>query len=684
MSEYYSAFINQVFKQSESVFAPHPNVYYGKYPLKKQKKLNLYERFAIRLKKLLKDALIPHRKKCRTMLSRVNANHKIIEKMSDAELDKWIINVKRQLHARGLKDELICRAFATIKEVAQRELNMSHYDCQLQGGWIMMQGMIAEMETGEGKTLTATLPACCAAMANMPVHVVTVNGYLVKRDAELMRPVYERLGLSVGCVIDGMSEQERRDAYCCDIAYCTGKQLVFDYLRDRMLLKQFKTDLDYKLSSLYCGETVQKNLLLRGLSFAVVDEADSIFIDEARTPLILSYKADNDQQWELCREAIWLAGQIDDNIYYSVDEKIKQVTLTERGESYLKELSTNMRSIWQGERRSKSLVQQALSALHCYEKDVNYIVDEGEVQIIDENTGRTMPDHSWEAGLHQMIEEKEGCEQTSQNRTIARISYQNFFSRYLTLAGMTGTALEVSGELWSTYGLAVCQVPTHKPPRRIYDRTSIYYTHDEKCLAVVDEAIGQKMLNRPVLIGTRTVKDSEYISDLLHLKDCDHRVLNAKQHKLEAETIAIAGQAGNITVATNMAGRGTDIKLDAAAEAAGGLHVICCEKNDSRRIDRQLVGRSARQGDPGSCRIICSLEDDSVTRYFGKIILMLLSRRKNNEIPSGKIARPLWLANMLVKVSQRIIEYYHRQARKSMMKIDEKRESMLAFSGESE
>ena len=673
----------QLPKKDEALLAPHPNIYFGSYPLKSQKKYNFYEVAELRIRKLTRDIFKPHRKQYRSMLSRVHANHKIVEKMSDVELDKWVVNNKRQLHKKGLKDELICRAFATIKEVAQRELKMSHYDCQLQGGWVMMKGQIAEMQTGEGKTLTATLPASCAAMANMPVHVVTVNDYLVERDAELMRPVYERLGLTVGYIIDGMSVQERQCAYRCDITYCTAKQLVFDYLRDRMLLKQFKTDLDLKLSSLYSESPVQEKLLLRGLSFAVVDEADSVFIDEARTPLILSSKADS-QQEELHREAIWLARQLDNSIYYLVDGKIKQVTLTEQGESYLKELTTNMRSIWCGERRSKTLVQQALSALHCYEKDVNYFVDEGKIQIIDENTGRSMPDRSWEAGLHQMIEEKEGCEQTEQNQTIARISYQCFFSRYLKLAGMTGTADEVTDELWSTYGLAVCQVPTHKPLQRRYDGTFIYYTHEEKWQAVVDDVISQQALNRPVLIGTRTVKDSEHISELLKIKQCEHQVLNARHYKLEAEIIASAGQAGCVTVATNMAGRGTDIKLDAAAESAGGLHVICCEKNDSRRIDRQLSGRSARQGDPGSYKVICSLEDDAVVKYFGVISLMLLNYKIKRQLSVGQAVRPRWLASVLVTVSQRIIENYHRQIRKVMMKIDEKRESMLAFTGKSE
>ena len=669
----------------ELLSAPHPNVFYGQYPIKKQKKTSWFDgvrhSFVKVLLKTFKSRSCAHA----SMLKRVHANHKILASMSDAQLDKWIVDIKRQLHRKGLKEELICRAFAIIKEVANREIEMSHYDSQLIGGWVMMHGEIAEMQTGEGKTLAATLPAGCAAMANMPVHVVTVNDYLVERDAEIMRPVYERLGLTVGCVVDGMSDEQRQQAYRCNITYCTSKQVVFDYLRDRLTLKIFSTELDLKISSLYKNNhSVQDKLLLRGLSFAVVDEIDSVFIDEARTPLILSSRSENSQQEELHREAIWLARQMDNEIYYLKDVRSKQITLTPQGEDYLTELTVSMQGLWCGERRSKTLVQQALSALHCYERDVNYFVEEGEIQIIDENTGRSMPDRSWEAGLHQMIEEKEGCEQTGQNQTIARISYQKFFSRYLKLSGMTGTSLEVAGELWDIYGLSTCQVATHKPQQRRYDKTFVYYTYEEKSKAIVDEAISQQAFGRPVLIGTRTLKDSEYISKLLNSKKITHQVLNAKQHRLEAEIVESAGVSGCITVATNMAGRGTDIKLDAASEAAGGLHVICCEKNDSRRIDRQLVGRCSRQGDPGSYTVICSLEDDAVLKYFSSFTQFLQRYRNKRQLPPGSVVRPYWLASALIYIPQRVIEYYHRQIRKSMMKIDENRESMLAFTGESE
>ena len=672
------------FIQSKSVLAPHPNVFHGAYPVKKQEKTKWIDRLVQRFHRLSFSVSNTQQKSNRLMLENVNAHNEAMVCLSEVELDKYIVEIKRDLHRKGLKNEVLYRAFAIIKEVARRELKMPHYDSQLTGGWIMMQGMIAEMQTGEGKTLTATLPASCAAMSNMPVHVITVNDYLVERDANLMRPVYTRLGLSVGCVIDGMDENERQQAYRCDIAYCTSKQIVFDYLRDRMLLKQFNTKLDFKLSSLYSTNSIQDKLLLRGLSFAVVDEVDSVFIDEARTPLILSSKSDDTQQEELHREAVWLARQLENNRYYLADKKSKQVTLTKQGISYLKQLTDDMSGLWKGERRSKALVEQALCALHCYEKDINYYIDDGEIQIIDENTGRSMPDRSWEAGLHQMIEEKEGCEQTGQNQTIARISYQRFFSRYLKLSGMTGTAIEVAAELNSNYGLLTSQVATNKPCKRQNNKTFIYYTHKDKWQAAVDEAIAQQEKNRPVLIGTRTLKDSEYISGLLKNRGYVHQVLNAKNHALEAEIVDSAGRAGCITVATNMAGRGTDIKLDEAAEAAGGLHVICCEKNDSRRVDRQLIGRCARQGDPGSYNIICSIEDDAVLKHFSKASQLLSNLGSKLIAGERRQVCPRIVSTLLINLSQRLIENYHRKIRQAMMQADEKRESMLAFTGESE
>ena len=619
------------------------------------------------------------KKQWRTFTRRIAAMEKPLSKISERRLDNWILDIKKKLHNKGLTEEISARAFATIREVAGRELGMKHFDSQLIGGWVMLQGMIAEMQTGEGKTLTATLPAACAAMAGMPVHVVTVNDYLVERDAMLMRPVYERLGLSVGCVIEGMDDAQRKQAYNCDITYCTSKQLAFDYLRDRLILKQFHSDLDFKLESLYSSRPASSQLLLRGLNYAIIDEADSIFIDEARTPLILSCKTDNTQQEAVHREAIWLARQLKGNEYYSIDEKARQIELTAFGRDYLAELAELMRGVWRGTRRRNALVEQALAALHLYERDVHYLVNDGVISIIDENTGRTMPDRSWEAGLHQMIEEKEGCEQTAKTETLARISYQLFFKRYLRLSGMTGTAKEVKKELKKVYGLEVVTIPTNKPVQRIIRPEYIYTNTDAKWRAIISSIQLEHDRGRPVLVGTRTLRDSEYLSELLTEAGLQHQVLNAKQDREEADIVARAGQQGRITVATNMAGRGTDIKLDQAAINAGGLHVISCEKNISARIDRQLAGRCGRQGDPGSYEAILSLQDAFIEKRFGRV-----ARGMARFSDAGHLVKPQWLGRLMMGFTQMMAEYYYRQIRNAMMKVDRKRDEMLAFSGMSE
>ena len=658
---------------------PHPGIFYGAYPSRKVKEKGRIDELLTGVTSFASQPEAARKKNWKKFTARVAAMDKPMSKLSDRGLDSWILDVKKKLRNKGLSEEITARAFATIREVAGREMGMKHFDSQLIGGWIMLQGMIAEMQTGEGKTLTATLPAGCAAMAGMPVHVVTVNDYLVERDAKLMQPVYERLGLTVGYVIEGMDQDERKRAYDCDITYCTSQQLAFDYLRDRLIMKKFNSPLEFKLESLYSSKPASETLLMRGLNFAIVDEADSVFIDEARTPLILSCKTDNTQQEAVHREAIWLARQLKGKNYYVLDEKARRVDLTPHGKDYLEELTSMMQGIWRGARRRNALVTQALTALHLYERDVHYMVQDGEVNIIDENTGRAMPDRSWEAGLHQMIEEKEGCEQTGQTETLARISYQSFFKRYIRLSGMTGTAQEVRKELRKVYELDVVTVPTNKPVQRIIRPESIYTHSDAKWNAVLNNIWNEHDKGRPVLVGTRTLKDSELLSEMLTSAGFDHQVLNAKQDKEEAAIVARAGQKGQITVATNMAGRGTDIKLDQASLQAGGLHVISCEKNVSARIDRQLAGRCGRQGDPGSFEAILSLDDDFVAKRFGRTSRWLAG------LNTGRLqVRPQWIARRLMGFTQAVYEYSNRQIRNAMMKVDKKREAMLAFSGLSE
>ena len=658
---------------------PHPGIYFGSYPYRTEEDKGKLEEF---LRSFASFSSMPEaaRKKHWQMFTRrVAAMDKPLSKMSERELDGWILDIKQKLKRKGLTEEITARAFATIREVAGRALGLKHFECQLIGGWVMLQGMVAEMQTGEGKTLTATLPASCAAMAGMPVHVVTVNDYLVERDARLMRPVYERLGLTVGHVIEGMDTDQRKQAYSCDITYCTSKQLAFDYLRDRLIMKHFNSSLEFKLESLYSSKPASSQLLLRGLNYVIVDEADSIFIDEARTPLILSCKTDNTQQEAVHREAIWLARQLKEGKYYSIDEKARSVELTQYGRDYLEELASMMRGVWRGSRRRNALVEQALVALHLYERDVHYLVDDGAIYIIDENTGRTMADRSWEAGLHQMIEEKEGCEQTGQTETLARISYQTFFKRYLRLSGMTGTANEVRKELRKVYQLDVVKIPTNKPVQRKNCPERIYTHTDAKWDAITKSIRTEHDRGRPVLVGTRTLRDSEHLSELLSAAGLQHQVLNAKQDKEEAAIVALAGKRGQVTVATNMAGRGTDIKLDDASINAGGLHVISCEKNISARIDRQLAGRCGRQGDPGSYEAILSLQDAFIEKRFGRIARAIA---KFNDATHR--VKPQWLGRLMMSFTQMMSEYQYRQVRNAMMKVDKKREAMLAFSGMSE
>lgn len=658
---------------------PHPGVYFGSYPYRKVKDKGKFEEFLRGFASISPKPEAASKKHWKKFTRRVEAMDKPLSKMSERGLDSWILDIKRKLKNKGLTEEISARAFATIREVSGRVLGMKHFDSQLIGGWVMLQGMIAEMQTGEGKTLTATLPASCAAMAGMPVHVVTVNDYLVQRDSMLMRPVYERLGLTVGHVIEGMDPDQRKQAYSCDITYCTSKQLAFDYLRDRLILKHFNSSLEFKLEPLYNSTPANSQLLLRGLNYVIVDEADSIFIDEARTPLILSCKTDNTQQEAVHREAIWLARQLTEGNYYSIDEKARSVELTQFGKDYLEELAVMMRGVWRGSRRRNALVEQALAALHLYERDVHYLVYDGVVSIIDENTGRTMPDRSWEAGLHQMIEEKEDCEQTGQTETLARISYQTFFKRYLRLSGMTGTANEVRKELRKVYELDVVDIPTNKPVQRIIRPECIYTHSDTKWHAIINSIRLEHDKGRPVLVGTRTLKDSEHLSELLSATGLQHQVLNAKQDNEEAAIVVRAGKHGQITVATNMAGRGTDIKLDDASINAGGLHVISCEKNISARIDRQLAGRCGRQGDPGSYQAILSLQDAFIEKRFGRMARVIAKFTDG-----AQRVKPQWLGRLMMSFTQMMSEYQYRQIRNAMMKVDKKREEMLAFSGMSE
>jgi preprotein translocase subunit SecA len=592
---------------------------------------------------------------------------------SDAALAAHRVALRRRLRGEGVDGDAALDAFALVCEAARRTLGMTPYPVQVMGGYVMLRGMLAEMETGEGKTLTATLPACTAALAGLPVHVITVNDYLVERDAALMRPLYEFLDLSVGSVLDADPDpQARRAAYACDITYVTNKQIAFDYLRDRLERVDRDAQLRDQVHMLFGSRSGRGSLLLRGLCFAVVDEADSVLVDEARTPLILSRSSEDSELEPLCRQALALAGSLREGTDFTLVQRERRVQLADAGRERIAVASRSLGGLWAGRRRREELVVQALSAQHLYRRDDQYLVRDGKVQIIDPSTGRVMSDRSWEAGLHQMIEVKEGCPVTSPKETLARISYQQFFRRYLRLGGMTGTAREVARELRSVYGLLTFRVPTHRPTRRHALPDRVFARSDQKWEAIVARTEELHRRGCPVLIGTRSVAVSEQLSERLHVRGLPHRVLNARQDRDEAEIIAQAGERGRITIATSMAGRGSDIKLGAEVDALGGLHVIAAERAEARRIDRQLFGRSGRQGDPGSYQRMTSLEDALVTSELPEALVQWARR------PGRLRAR---LATWLDILAQNAAERRHARSRRELAQLEEYYDRALSFAG---
>jgi preprotein translocase subunit SecA len=601
----------------------------------------------------------------------VNALGPEVDALDAAALLAEASALRHRLRREGFVQPLVARSFALVRAAAGRSLGMRHFDVQLAGGWILLDGRVAEMETGEGKTLTATLAAATAALAGIPTHVVTVNDYLAERDAEEMGPVYAALGLSVGCVTHEKPPPERAAAYRRDITYCTNKDLAFDYLRDRLKLKGPPRTMRRAVGRV--TGTGEAELTLRGLHYAIVDEVDSVLVDEARTPLILSAERGDAGLQRLYREALELARQLEREAHFVLEHHDTSLRITDEGKRRLAELAAGMRGLWTGPNRREELARQALSALHQFHRDRHYLVNEDKVVIVDEFTGRTMADRSWERGLHQMIETKEGCPLTGQRETIARISYQRFFRRYLRLAGMTGTAKEIAGELWGVYRLKVTRVPTRKPVIRRFAPLAIHPDTGTKLAAVTAAIRRERDAGRPVLVGTRSVEASERLAALLDAEGIPYRLLNARQDKEEAETVAEAGQAGRVTVATNMAGRGTDIKLSPEALAAGGLHVIATEVHEAGRVDRQLYGRCARQGDPGSVEIHVSLEDELVTRYGGAFAT--LAARALSDPRAGRL---------LFHLAQKRAEHVHGLMRKEVLEMDDYLGDLLAFAGKAE
>jgi preprotein translocase subunit SecA len=615
----------------------------------------------------------------RSIVDQVNRHERSMSAADDAELARVARNIRSRLRRDGLVPRLVGEGFALVREAATRTLGRRHYDSQLMAGWALLQGKLVEMATGEGKTIAATLPAAIVALAGYPVHIITVNDYLARRDAEEMGPLYRFLGLDVGSVAQGMSKVERRQAYAKALTYCSNKELAFDYLRDGVALGHRSSRLHLALEKLRGDVARDDELVLRGLHFGIVDEADSVFIDEARTPLILSSSVGLTDEREICERALEFAQELAPGEDYMVDLADRSVSLTESGKANLSNFASGREGVWTSVRAREELATQALTALVLFGRDRHYVVADGKVQIVDESTGRVMPDRSWERGLHQLIEVKEQCEPTERRETIARLTYQRLFRRYVRLAGMTGTAKEVAREIKSVYGLDVVRIPLHRPSRRSYGGVRVCATRAEKWQAVADAVQRVAMSgDRPTLIGTRSVGASEEISDVLKARGIEHALLNAKQDRSEADVIALAGQPSRVTVATNMAGRGTDIRLGPGVAEHGGLHVILTEFHDSRRVDRQLFGRCARQGDPGSCEAIVSLEDDIFEVYVPKLTQFVRRFRGSNGKP------PTLVYQCLRRLAQFSTEHRDSQLRVQNLKLDRRLDQMLAFSGRGE
>ncbi|WP_194470743.1 DEAD/DEAH box helicase [Bradyrhizobium sp. CCBAU 51753] len=598
--------------------------------------------------------------------------------LTDRRLRDFADDLRPRMLSASLYSHEMATSFALAREAARRHVGMRHFPVQLLGGAAMMSGALAEMETGEGKTLTALLPAITAVLMGRPVHIITVNDYLARRDAEQLAPVYNALGLTVGLVEQGQPPQQRQRAYASDVTYCTNKELVFDYLRDRLALGSRRARAQLAVDGIFNSRLAGHHQpLLRGLHFAIVDEADSLLIDEARVPLILAGTQDGaENAGGLYETALGIARRLAAGEEFALRANEKSIQLTAPGKARIALLAAGLPGLWAMRRAREELVQHALAALHLYRRDVQYIVANGKVQIVDEYTGRVMPDRSWESGIHQLIEAKEHCAITERRRTLAQITYQRFFRRYMHLCGMTGTAIEPAGELYGTYGLRVVRIPTNKPLRRTNSGTRVFRTAELKWNAVVESVSETLRAGRAVLVGTRSVEASEHVAELLRRSGLEPVVLNARQDRAEARIVELAGQPGRITVATNMAGRGTDIQLHPAVRDAGGLHVILTEYHESRRIDRQLFGRAGRQGDPGSYESIVAIDDEIFRRFVNAELLRLVGKGWKSDQPISALS-----GRTLRGYSQHAAERLHGRARRAALAEDLRINRILGFAG---
>lgn len=596
--------------------------------------------------------------------------------LSDAEFDEHRAAVHARLLREGIHHELVIESFALVREASGRSLGMRHHHTQIRASLILLRGMVAEMATGEGKTLAGTLASSTAAMAGVKVHVITTNDYLASRDCEEMQPLFEKLELKARPIVNEDSIDARQSAYAGDIIYTSNNELVFDYLKDSLVLEDRRSALDIHREVIDGRDNFTDKLMHQGLAFAIVDEADSVFIDESRTPLVISGgDIDMDDEEDFLRTIMEVAKSLIEKQHYQIDWQNRRIVILPEGLELAEEISVDMSTAWVNLIRRQQMLSQALSALHLFERDKHYIVVDEKIVIVDEYTGRPSGDRSWEGGLHQLIEIKESCPLTKPRKTLAKISYQNFFRKYFYLAGMTGTAKEVRGELLNVYGLKVSPVPLLRASKRKQLGYRVLPNQAEKEKAIVESAINNARSGRSVLIGTASVRQSEALAAAMDQLGQDYFLLTAKQDEEEADIVARAGTSGAITIATSMAGRGTDIKLDRKCSSEGGLHVIISELNDSARVDRQLAGRSARQGDPGSVEYILAY-DDPLLQMYGGILLGSLNNI-SSPLPLLRNTMGRWLQ----RYCQWRLEKKHAAERRQTLKADERERKTLAFLG---
>ncbi|MBF0602398.1 MAG: prepilin peptidase [Nitrospirae bacterium] len=586
--------------------------------------------------------------------------------ISDARLDEIIRNLTTELRLHPGNEPLFDQGLACLVEIADRTLGMRPYPVQLTGVLVINQGQLAEMATGEGKTLTIGLASVLAGWRGRPCHVLTANGYLAQRDAETMAPLVQRCRLTIGSITDETPPEERRRTYAMSIVYTTSKDLMADFLKDSLTLRQNRQPQRHAINKLFMGAaSADISLLLNGLATVIVDEADSLLIDEAVTPLIISAKRENPDLMDAIRQAGVIAHGLVAGRDFTVNDRYREVRLTALGEQRLEQATATLPPLWQAPGRREEIIRNALTVRLFFKRDQHYVIQGDKLVLLDEFTGRLMADRSLSAGLHQALELFEGLPGTPPTETMARLTFQKFFRMFRHLSGVSGTAREASGEFWHVYNLPVQPIPTHKPVARVMFPTLVFANKEKKWDGVIAAIVGMHQTGRPILVGTRSVDDSENLAQRLVVQGLTVEILNAVRHKEEARIVSGAGDIGRITIATNMAGRGTDITLTDACKALGGLHVIATELNESTRIDRQLFGRCSRQGDRGSAQAFISLEDELFVRFVPKFIQAIVTLMIKN--PGPKMS---WLVQKLFTFSQRKAQKLAYQRREAILRAD--------------